>query len=65
MLTTGDPEGVRAHDAYHRFVRAGRWDIPVCQGELRPAVHSKFRPHRARFGLIPDEFFNPYTRTPR
>ncbi len=27
MLTTGDPEGVRAHDAYHRFVRAGRWDM--------------------------------------
>src|SRR5450759_4557249 len=38
---------------------------PACQGELRPAVHSKSVPRRARFGLIPDAFFNSYTRTPR
>src|SRR5665647_3424061 len=38
---------------------------PACQGELRPAVHSKPVPRRARFGLIPDEFFNAYPRTPR
>jgi hypothetical protein len=25
MICAGDPEGARAHDAYHRFVRAGRW----------------------------------------
>lgn len=25
MICAADPEGVRAHDAYHRFVRAGRW----------------------------------------
>jgi len=25
VLTLPDPEGRRAHDAYHRFVRAGRW----------------------------------------
>src|SRR5664279_3840575 len=38
---------------------------PACQGVLRPAVHSKPVPRRARFGLIPDEFFNAYPRTPR
>jgi hypothetical protein len=25
MICAADPEGDRAHDAYHRFVRAGRW----------------------------------------
>ncbi|HVA06501.1 MAG TPA: transposase [Acidimicrobiales bacterium] len=25
VLTLGDPEARRAHDAYHRFVGAGRW----------------------------------------
>ncbi|MDQ2729430.1 MAG: transposase [Actinomycetota bacterium] len=25
MITAGDPEGRRAHDAYHRFFRSGRW----------------------------------------
>jgi hypothetical protein len=39
--------------------------LPACQGELRPAVHSKSVPRRARFGLIPDEFFNSYPGTPR
>lgn len=27
MLTVGDPEGRRAHDAYHRLVRTGRWSM--------------------------------------
>lgn len=27
MLTVGDPEGRRAHDAYHRLVRAGSWSM--------------------------------------
>lgn len=27
MLTVGDPGGRRAHDAYHRFLRAGRWSM--------------------------------------
>jgi len=38
MLTTGDPDGVRAHDAYHRFVRAGRWDMAALWRVL--AVHA-------------------------
>jgi hypothetical protein len=25
MICAADPDGERAHDAYHRFVRAGRW----------------------------------------
>lgn len=27
MLTVGDPEGLRAHDAYHRLVRTGSWSM--------------------------------------
>ncbi|MGH9016166.1 MAG: IS701 family transposase [Acidimicrobiales bacterium] len=27
MISAGDPEGQRAHDAYHRFVRCGRWSL--------------------------------------
>lgn len=27
MLTVGDPEGRRAHDAYHRLVRTGQWSM--------------------------------------
>ncbi len=25
MIAVADPDGRRAHDAYHRFLRAGRW----------------------------------------
>lgn len=27
MITIADPEGKRAHDAYHRFLRAGAWNM--------------------------------------
>jgi hypothetical protein len=27
MIVAGDPGGRRAHDAYHRFVRCGRWSV--------------------------------------
>jgi DDE superfamily endonuclease len=27
MITVGDPLGRRCHDAYHRFLRAGRWSM--------------------------------------
>jgi hypothetical protein len=27
MISASDPEGRRAHDAYHRFVRCGRWSM--------------------------------------
>jgi hypothetical protein len=27
MLPFADPPGVRAHDAYHRFLPDGRWDL--------------------------------------
>lgn len=38
MLTVADPQGRRAHDAYHRFIRAGRWDMAVLWRVL--AVHA-------------------------
>jgi DDE superfamily endonuclease len=27
MICAGDPQGRRAHDTYHRFVRCGRWSL--------------------------------------
>jgi hypothetical protein len=27
MICTGDPEGVRSHDTYHRFVRCAKWSL--------------------------------------
>ncbi len=29
MILVADPEGRRAHDAYHRFLRAGAWSMPL------------------------------------
>ena len=38
MLTVADPHHRRAHDAYHRFIRAGRWDMAALWRAL--AVHA-------------------------
>lgn len=38
MLTVADPHGRRAHDAYHRFVRAGAWSTTALWRVL--AVHA-------------------------
>src|SRR6266446_2766632 len=38
MLTVADPQGHRAHDAYHRFIRAGRWNMAALWRVL--AVHA-------------------------
>ena len=27
MISVADPAGIRAHDAYHRFLRVGRWSM--------------------------------------
>src|SRR5450756_1120400 len=56
---------VERNTRYVLLVHLPAQHTPACQGELRPTVHSKSVPRRARFGLIPDEFFNSYTRTPR
>src|SRR5664279_3872799 len=47
------------------LMRCSEAGSPACQGELRPTAHSKSVTHRARFGLIPDAFFNSYTRALR
>ena len=38
VLTLADPDGRRAHDSYHRFVRAGRWSAGLLWQVL--AVHA-------------------------
>lgn len=34
MIGAGEPEGVRSHDTYHRFVRCGRWSLETLWGCL-------------------------------
>jgi hypothetical protein len=38
MIGLGDPEGRRAHDAYHRFFRCGRWSMEALWKLL--AIHA-------------------------
>ena len=38
MVSVADPQGRRAHDAYHRFVRVGRWSMTALWRVL--AVHA-------------------------
>src|SRR5665809_144117 len=38
MITVADPQGRRAHDAYHRFLRAGAWSMSALWRVL--AVHA-------------------------
>jgi len=34
MVQVMDPATRRAHDAYHRFVRAGVWSLDSCQAAV-------------------------------
>jgi len=34
MIVAADPEGRRSHDAYHRFIRCGRWSLEVLWRQL-------------------------------
>ena len=34
MIGVVDPANLRAHDAYHRFIRAGAWSMAACWGAL-------------------------------
>lgn len=44
MLATADPAGGRAHDAYHRFVRAGCWQMPALWRVLAVSVVERLAP---------------------
>ena len=33
MVDVADPDGDHAHDAYHRFLREGRWEMAPPAGE--------------------------------
>jgi hypothetical protein len=47
MLTVADPQGHRAHDAYHRFIRAGRWDMAALWRVLAVHAIERFYPDGA------------------
>src|SRR5207247_3212175 len=40
MLDVADPDGAHAHDAYHRFLREGRWDMAQLWRRLAPLLVS-------------------------
>ena len=40
MVDVADPDGLHAHDAYHRFLRAGKWDMTQLWCRLAPLLVS-------------------------
>ena len=44
MIAVADPAGVRAHDAYHRFVRDGAWQMSALWRVLAVHAVSRFGP---------------------
>ena len=40
MLDVADPDGIHAHDAYHRFLREGKWDMTQLWRRLAPLLVS-------------------------
>jgi hypothetical protein len=44
MLSVADPQGRRAHDAYHRFVRVGRWSMAALWRVLAVYAVAVFAP---------------------
>jgi len=40
MVDVADPDGVHAHDAYHRFLREGKWDMAQLWRRLAPLLVS-------------------------
>lgn len=44
MLSVGDPQGRRAHDAYHRLFRDGRWDMRWLWRALTVFITLRFCP---------------------
>lgn len=49
MICAADPEGRRAHDAYHRFVRCGRWSMDALWCVLALRLVAAFCPS----GVVP------------
>ena len=44
MIAVADPAGRRAHDAYHRFIRDGAWDMSALWRALTAHAVSRFAP---------------------
>ncbi len=44
MIVSADPEGKRAHDAYHRFLRAGAWPMAALWRALATRAVALLRP---------------------
>ena len=55
IITVIDPQGRRAHDAYHRFVRDGRWEMDTLWRLLTVAIVDKLIADDASVFLDLDE----------
>jgi len=45
MIGVGDPDGRRCHDAYHRFLRCGRWSMTALWKSLAVRLVNQCTPH--------------------
>lgn len=54
IIPLADPDGERAHDAYHRFLRAGRWSTSNIWGRLSRLLVNRFAA-TGRIGLDLDD----------
>lgn len=57
MIGAGDPEGLRSHDTYHRFVRCGRWSIDTLWRCLVVSMVKVLAPRGPVRVLIDDTLF--------
>lgn len=58
VLAVGDPEGRRAHDAYHRLVREGRWSMRPLWRALATHLVGRFCPAGAVSLDLDDTLFH-------
>ena len=65
MLTVADPHERRAHDAYHRFIRAGRWSMAELWRVLAVHAVERFYPGAADAVVVLDCDDTVYKKTGR
>lgn len=58
IITVADPEGVHAHDAFHRFLRAGAWSMDELWHRLATILVSRLVPAGDLFMDLDDTLFH-------
>ena len=63
MICSGDPEGRRSHDAYHRFVRCGHWSTEALWRGLVLGVIAALCPEGSVHLVLDDTLFKKTGRS--